>query len=377
VTLRVLHVVEAIEGGLARHVAQVVHHVPGVHHVVLPRSRVGGFTDAAAVAVMEAAGAHLHLTPMRRSPANIRNTLAVERVRGLIGDLRPHAVHGHSSIGGAVARLAAAGTGTPRLYTPNGLLRSRAALAAERFLGRLTEAFVAVSETEGRLAGRFGLAAPERIAVIPNGIELADPGPPVVDIRARLGIDEATPVVGTIARLAPQKAPEVFIRSCALVATAVPDARFVLVGEGPLAGLVEAEIAAAGLDERLLQLRGLHGAATLLCQFDVFVLASRYEGGPYAPLEAMRAGTPVVLTEVTGSCDTIEHGRSGLFVPPDDPEALAAAVCVLLADAPLRRRLAAAGRARLEDRFDVRVLAGALAQLYETVSSRAKVRVAS
>jgi glycosyltransferase involved in cell wall biosynthesis len=371
-TLRVLHVVEAIEGGLARHVAQIVRHVPAEHHVALPRQRVGGFTDGEAVATMAAAGGNLHVTPMRRSPANVRNASAVARVRHLIRTVHPDAVHGHSAVGGALARLSAIGTEARRVYTPNGLLRSRRAIAIERGLGRITDAFVAVSETEGEVAARLGVAAPERISVIPNGIELDDPGPPVVDLRARLCIDHATPLVGTIARLAPQKAPEVFIRACAQIGAAMPDARFVLIGEGPLARLVEAEIAASGLDGRLLRLGGVHGAATVLPQLDVFVLASRYEGGPYAPLEAMRAGTPVVLTEVTGSRDTIEHGRSGLFAPCDDPPALAAQVIRLLGDPALRRRLAEGGRNRLVQSFDVLVMADRLAELYQTLRSTRK-----
>jgi glycosyltransferase involved in cell wall biosynthesis len=372
VTLRVLHVVEAIEGGLARHVAQVVHHVPAEHHVALPSQRVGGFTDSTAVATMVAAGAHLHVTAMRRSPANVRNAAAVARVRALIRSVRPDLVHGHSSIGGAAARLAAVGTRVPRVYTPNGLLASPGALAIERRLGRLTEAFVAVSETEAEVAERRGLAPPDRIFVIPNGIELDDPGPPVVDLRARLGIDDSTPLVGTVSRLAHQKAPEVFVRACARVAAACPDARFVLVGEGPLARLVATEIAAAELDGRMLHLRGVHGAPTLMRQFDVFVLASRYEGGPYAPLEAMRVGTPVVVTDVIGSRDTVEHGRSGLVVPPDDPDALAAAVAKLLAQPALRRRLAEGGRDRLAHRFDVRRMADKLGNLYQTLPTPPK-----
>jgi glycosyltransferase involved in cell wall biosynthesis len=156
------------------------------------------------------------------------------------------------------------------------------------------------------------------------------------------------------------------------VAAAFPDARFVLVGEGPLARLVAAEIADAGIDGRMLHLRGVHGAPTLMTQFDVFVLASRYEGGPYAPLEAMRSGSPVVVTDVTGSRDTVEDGRSGLVVPPDDPDALAAAMGRLLANPDLRARLAEGGRARLARRFDVRVMADSLGNLYQTLTSLPK-----
>jgi glycosyltransferase involved in cell wall biosynthesis len=365
--IKVLHVVEAIEGGLSRHVAQVVSHVPAEHHLVLPAERVGGFTDTAAIDHMRGAGAEIHLMTMRRSSVDLRNAIATARVCGLIRRLRPDIVHGHSSIGGAVARLAGTATATPSVYTPNGVMTTRAAIVVERALGRLTDAFIAVSQTEADLAARLRIVPRERIVVIPNGIDLDDRQPPVVDPRARLGIDVDTPLVGTIARLAPQKAPEVFIRACAHVAERIPEARFVLIGEGPLAGFVSREIASTGVEDRFLHLRGLHGAATLLGQLDVFVLASRYEGGPYAPLEAMRAGTPVVLTSVTGNRDIVGDGSAGLLVPPDNPLALAGAVVRLLRDGDLRHQVAHAARKRLRDRFDVRVTGERLGELYRSV----------
>jgi glycosyltransferase involved in cell wall biosynthesis len=343
--------------------------------VALPTERVGGFTDTVAVDSMRDAGAELHVMSMRRRPTDPRNAVAIARVRRLIGDIRPDIVHGHSSIGGAAARLGATGTGTPRVYTPNGIMTTRSALAVERALGRLTDALVAVSETEADLAARLRVASRDRIVTIPNGIELDWEHPPVLDLRQQLGVDGDTPLVGTIARLAPQKAPEVFVRACARVADELPDARFVLVGDGPLAELVAREIAAARLERRLLHLRGVHGAATLLRQLDVFVLASRYEGGPYAPLEAMRADTPVVLTDVVGSRDTIEDGCSGILVPPDDPAAIARAALRLLADAALRETMIDAARRRLRDRFDVREAGRRLGSLYESLAVQGRPRV--
>jgi glycosyltransferase involved in cell wall biosynthesis len=364
VTLRVLHVLEAVEGGVARHVTDIVRHVDAEHTVVLPPERVGGFTDTTAAETMEKCGAAIQFLAMRRAPADPRNASALGRVRRLIRVTRPHIVHGHSSIGGAVARLAATGTGTARVYTPNGLLPARGALMAERLLGRVTDRFVAVSETEAELARRLRLARPDHVSVIPNGIDLDDPGPPPLDVRGELGIDGKTPLVGTISRLVPQKAPDVLINAWARVTTSAPDARFVLVGDGPLAAQVDSQVTALGLGDRLLHLRGIHGAASLMPQLDAFVLASRYEGAPYAALEAMRAETAVVLTDVVGNRDLVVDGESGLLVSPGDPGALAAAIVRVLGDAELRRRLARSGRARLIDQFDVRVMATRVAALY-------------
>jgi glycosyltransferase involved in cell wall biosynthesis len=370
-TLRVLHVVEGIEGGVARHVTDIVRHVDAEHLVVLPPERVGGFTDTTASRTMERAGARLELVDMRRSPMDPHNATATARVRGLIRRVRPHIVHGHSSIGGAVGRIAALGTGAARFYTPNGLHPAGAASVVERALGRVTDRFVAVSATEAAIARRLGIVPPQRMAMIPNGIDLDVPKGCGVDVRAQLRVDSATPIVGTITRLAVQKAPEVFVRACAQIAAKVPETGFVLVGDGPLASEFASERVAVGLEHRLLHLRGIHGAASLMSQFDVFVLASRYEGAPYAPLEAMRAGTPVVLTDVVGNRDVVEPGRSGLLVAPDDAAALATAVSRLLLDPALRRELGDAARGRIAERFDVRRMASSLTGLYREAAADA------
>jgi glycosyltransferase involved in cell wall biosynthesis len=372
---RVLHVVEAIESGVARYVSDVVHHVDAEHHVVAPQQRVGGFTDVAALDEMRSTGAEVHFITMRRSPVDPRNALAVTRIRRLIRRIRPDIVHGHASIGGVAARLAATGTGAARVYTPNGLIPSRSVFAIERALGHVTDRFVAVSESEADVVVARRLVPAERVAVIPNGIDLEYGVAATIDLRAELGVGPESPLVGAIGRLARQKAPEVFIRACAQVGRTRPDARFVLIGDGPLAGLVADEIAASGLGERFLHLRGLLRAASVIGQLDVFVQPSRYEGGPYAPLEAMRAGTPVVLTDVVGSRDTVEDGQSGLLVPADDPTALAGAVMRLLQDQELRHRIGAAGRARCLARFGVQEMAERLSAAYfEVMKGQSRVR---
>jgi glycosyltransferase involved in cell wall biosynthesis len=168
--------------------------------------------------------------------------------------------------------------------------------------------------------------------------------------------------------LVPQKAPDVFVRACAQIARAIPEARFTLIGDGPMAQAVESEVARAGVDERFLLLRNFQGAAAVMGQFDVFALASRYEGAPYAPMEAMRARTPVVLTDVIGNRDIVEHGRSGFVVPPDDPEALGTEVVRLLRDPDARARVAREAWKKLEAEFDVRVMARSLEALYRRLA---------
>ena len=344
--VRILHVIEAIEAGVARHVTDVVCLVPAEHEVLVPPVRTGGFTDHAAFEAMEAAGAHIHLTPMRRSVTSPRNLRAVITTRRLIGSRRPDVVHGHASVGGAVARLAAARTRSRCAYTPNGLLPSRGVIAAERLLARLTDALIAVSPSEAEQIQRLRVAPADRVTVIANGIDLDREPSPIMDLRKRLSVGEGVPLVGTVGRLAEQKAPEIFVRACGLIARA-SDARFVMIGDGPLRDTVADEVRAAGIGDRFLHVPGMLDASSVMSQLDVFALPSRYEAGPYAPLEAMRAGAPVVLTDVIGNRDTVVDGASGLLVHPDDPAALASAVSRILSDPGLAERLRAGAHERL------------------------------
>jgi glycosyltransferase involved in cell wall biosynthesis len=366
---RVLHVLEALEGGTARHLVDVTRHVSGVeHHVAIPRQRVGWVTDEAAAGDMAEAGAQIHYVDMRRLPVHPRNGAAFGRLRRLVAELRPAVVHTHSSVGGALGRLATVGQPAARVHTPNGVPTAPAALVLERALGRITHRLVATSDSEADVIRRHRIVRPERLVVIPNGIDLAPPDGPTVDLRRELGVPSGAPLIGSVARLVPQKAPEDFVRICASVSGRRPDAHFLLVGSGPQQDLLDRAIRRGGLAERFHQRRVLPGVAALLGQLDVFVLASRFEGGPYTPLEAMRAGVPVVLSDVVGNRDVVVDGVSGALGAAGDIDAMANAVMAFLEDPGRRQAITTAARVRLAQRFDVRLMGAALADLYGQLS---------
>lgn len=365
---RVLHVLEALEGGTARHVVDIARHARGTdHEIAVPEERRGGLTDRAAIGQMRDAGAVVHLLPLRRTPWTPGNAVSLARVRRLVAQRNPDVVHAHSSIGGLVGRVATIGQGVPRVYTPNGVTHVRIGRAMERALARATDRLVAVSASEAELARSLRLAAPAAIVVIPNGVEPT--GPPAIDLRARLGIDAGTPLVGTVARLVPQKAPLDLVAAWASVAARRPDVRFVWIGGGELAGEVDAAVARLGLTERLVRIDELPGAAGALADLDVFTLSSMFEGGPYAPLEAMRAGTAVVLTDVVGSRDAVVDGDSGVLVPVGRPEALADAILALLEDPDRRQAIAARGAERVAEEFTVTRMGERLDALYRELTA--------
>ena len=366
--LRILHALEAFAGGTERHLLDLVRHVPDAEHVIaVPSIHLGRSTAEAARRAREL-GAIVEKVEMTRSPAPHRNAAAIGSMRALIRRHRPDIVHGHSSLGGAISRLSATAMRVPVAYTPNGLSRSSLALTAERYLAARTDALIAVSDSECEFAVQHRLIARERVTVIPNGIDLAPPAPLRPGLRERLGVPARSLLVGCLGRLTWQKAPEVYVEACGLAGAAVPDAHFVLIGSGLQEDKVRAALANAGLERRFHWLDGLPDASAAFGELDAFVLPSRFEGGPYTPLEAMRAGTPVILTDVAGNRDTVEDGASGIIVPVDDPVALARAMVELLGDDELRVTLARAGFERLHALFDVRQMGRRTAQVYERLA---------
>ncbi len=208
---------------------------------------------------------------------------------------------------------------------------------------------------------------------IPSMVDMAafDPaarGP----MRTVLGIAEATPLIGWVGRLDAKKRVEDFIAAAALVRATRPEARFVVIG-GPDAFMPEyalqlrAQASASGLDGALTFLGDRADIPELLAALDVFVWLSRGEGMPHVIAEAGAAALPVIATPDNGALEQIEDGVSGLFVPHESPDAVAAAIVRLIDDASLRRRLGDALHARVRADYSVEVVAPQWERLFDAV----------
>jgi glycosyltransferase involved in cell wall biosynthesis/pimeloyl-ACP methyl ester carboxylesterase len=218
---------------------------------------------------------------------------------------------------------------------------------------------------------------PEKIVVIPNGIDLARfEAPRAAHIRHEFGWPDHAPVVAMVARLNPKKGVEDFIDAAALVTRAHPDARFLIVGEGqvsnhgafhedtPYLQSIQDRIARHGLVHTLCLTGYRSDVPALLAETTVSVLPSHSEGLSNTLLESMASGVPVVATRVGGTPEAIEDGVTGLLVPPADPPTLAAAIARVLSDDQLAARLGAAGRRRVHDRYAMERMVHATEQLY-------------
>ncbi|HWQ15173.1 MAG TPA: glycosyltransferase, partial [Roseiflexaceae bacterium] len=175
------------------------------------------------------------------------------------------------------------------------------------------------------------------------------------------------PAVAMVARFFPQKDHALLLR--AFAAAGHPQARLLLVGDGP--GLPECRrlVAGLGLGERVQFLGARDDVPHILAGAQVFALASRYEGVPISVLEAMRAGLPVLATAVGGVAEAVAHGRTGLLTPPGDERALAAGLRLLLGQPHLRAAMGAAGRAAFLNSFTRERMIAQIGEIYEALQA--------
>ena len=220
--------------------------------------------------------------------------------------------------------------------------------------------------SHGRVEERPG-APGDKIRVVHNGIDV-DRGPVHGDpgLRAVLAGRSDRPLVLTVARLDAQKGYGHLLAAAATV----PDAVFVLVGEGRKKATLKRQAHALGIAERVRFLGHRNDVPDLLAACDVFVLPSLYEGLPLSVLEAMAAARPVVATAIDGTTEAVVPGVTGLLVPPADPTRLAGAIRALLEDGALARRMGEEGRARVCREFSLRRMIDGVTGVYDELLQR-------
>jgi glycosyltransferase involved in cell wall biosynthesis len=249
---------------------------------------------------------------------------------------------------------------TSQLYSS--ILGVRFPWLKQRLQAAAVDRYIAVSnEVKARLCGDLGVSE-SKVRVVRNGIRLAQFNlPPDAALRATLTQGGERPIVLTAARLHSQKGHVYLLEAAAHV----PDALFVLAGEGPERATLERQAQQLGIQGRVRFLGHRQGIPQLLASCDVFVLPSLYEGLPLCVLEAMAAGKPVVATAVGGTDEVVIDGETGLLVPPGNPVALATAIRSLLSDRKLAARLAQAGRARVTEKFSSDTMVSGISRVYE------------
>jgi len=224
----------------------------------------------------------------------------------------------------------------------------------DRLAGHFVDGYIAVSESNRQyLSNTKGLPL-SRIEVIQNGCDLTRFEPdrlPSADLKKSLGFAPDDPVIVVLARLESQKGHRILIDALTLICREFPSARLVCVGDGSLRDLLEEQVRRASLDNAVRFVGYQSNVPDWLALSDLVVLPSFFEGLPLVAIESLAAGRAVVASNVDGTPEVVIHEETGLTVPPGDPVALASAICRLLRQPELRKRLAEKGREWVIEKF--------------------------
>lgn len=301
---------------------------------------------------------------MRNALSPCADTKAIISVRRVVKRCRPDIVYCHSSKGGGIGRLACMGLGIPVLYNPHGWafsmkgsrIKSFIYLCIERMLFPFTDHYVVISYYEKIVAAQKHVANADRMKVIYNGIDLDSISRQLETscvTRQSLGIPETAYVICMAGRISAQKAPDVFVRMAARVLKELPEAYFMIVGDGDERGEIEGMVEGSGLSGRFLITGWQEHPMPYVALANQTVLLSRWEGFGLVLAEYMLLGKPIVATEVNAIPELVVDYENGILVPLDDDKRAAEAVMEIYRNKDMKDRFVSNGTMRLHALFDV------------------------
>ncbi len=363
--MRVLFLVTKADlGGAQVHVLDLLRGFRNVLDMVVGVGEEGYFTDG-----VRRLGVPFQVIPNLVHPIEpSKDVRALVDVARLIRQSRADIVHTHTSKAGLIGRLAARAVGVPCIFTAHtwcfteGISKKQQMIGipAERIAGMCSAAIINVSRANHDIAMRHRISNSRKMLTIWNGI-------PDTDWRAQPA-SPGIPLIAMVARLVEQKDQRTLLRALALMDC---KARVLLAGDGPNLESLEIEALRLGVRDRVEFLGRRLDVERILAGAHIFALPSKWEGFPLSILEAMRAGLPVVASDVGGVSEAVEDGRTGYLVRRGDVQMLAQKLSALAGDPALRRRMGNLGRQRYEEQFTLKIMLQRTMAVYQTAAPRA------
>ena len=300
---------------------------------------------------------------------------AIKAVRALIKKYNPDIVYAHSSKAGAIARVADIGLKNRCVYNPHGWafnMRCSAKkkamyTAIEKVAAPFCDKIICISDAEKQSALDKKICRDDKLQVIFNGVDIEtyENGIHGAVTRKDLNIPEDAFVVGMVGRMSPQKAPDVFVKMAKRVKDEVPNAHFIIVGNGNQEAEVRKYAEDNGFAASLHITGWVDNPMSYVELFDVACLLSRWEGFGLALPEYMMAGKPIVASRVDAIPNIIWDGENGLLVKVDDAIGASEAVLRIYRDDELRKRLVKQGMEDVHNRFNARRVSEEHGKLFE------------
>lgn len=329
------------------------------------------FTPGPMVDRLEAMGIRTYVIPTEK-PFNF---MKWRQVKQLMQDEKIDLLHAHGTRAGSNTFWAARQLGLPIIYTVHGwsfhvdqpMLTLKARQLGEKYL--LTRANVTVCVSESNRQSGLAFNPMSRAVVIKNGVNLLkyNPDGQFRDLRQELSLPADHVLVACIARITAQKDPLNYVRAIAAVPSELP-VTFLLVGNGEMKAAAQQLAQELQLGPRLRFLEARQDIPDLLQTIDIYCLPSLWEGLSIGLLEAMAMGKAVVATAIDGTREVIEDEVNGLFIKPQVPEQLAAALTRLASDAALRQRVGKAARESVHRDFNAVKMTRQVERLYEKLT---------
>jgi glycosyltransferase involved in cell wall biosynthesis len=305
------------------------------------------------------------------APRSELDLAAAWRLSRLLREFRPTIVHAHDPHGVAMAALAL----SYQTLSPQPILVASRRVdfklksnALSRWKYRQVRAFICASDAIRQMLIDQGIPQ-GRAVTVHEGIDLAHVNAaPRANVHETFWLPHNAPVIGNVGALVPHKGQRHLIDAAAQVVQDVPDARFVILGEGELHHALEKQIVEHGLEKHVLLAGFRQDVLSLLKGFDIFTMPSVTEGLGTSLLDAMACEKPIVATCVGGIPEVVIDGETGLLAPPKDPDMLAEALVRLLQDREMAARMAAAGLARVRESFTVERMVEETLAVYERLA---------
>ncbi len=321
----------------------------------------------------------IRIPSLRRDISPLRDLTAFFKIFKVIKEVRPDIIHTHTSKAGFIGRIAAAVARvkcvvhTPHghvLYGYFGRFTTRVFICLERIATRFSSKIIALTDIEKKEYVQKRIAADNKITVIQCGIDIkgfiAGDGKA---LRSELGISSYTSLLGWVGRIDPIKGCDVFLKACALISRELPQARYLVIGDGILREEMEGLAQSLGLKGSVSFLGFREDMPVVMNSLSLLVHTPFNEGLGKVLLEAMACAKPIVACAVGGIPEIVTHGLNGLLVPAGDYVSIADESVRILKDKALSERLGKEGRKKA-GAFDNRHMVEKTIKLYSELSAK-------
>lgn len=376
--VRILHVIRPAEGGMKGHLLALA----GGLHKFGYDIEVACPGDSSLAREIQGLGLAVHFINLVGPLNPIQDLRCVIQLYKIVRQGQYDIIHFHGAKAGLVGRIAAVASRCPRtvLTAHNFIIYDEVPLAkkilfkyGEKLLSRATSRIITVSEAlKADLTDNYQLKA-EHITPVYNGIDTAkylerrDHAP----TKTKWGIGQAKYVIGTVARMAPQKGLQYLLEAVALIKKTDPrkagEIACVVAGDGPLQAELANQAKRLGIENQIIFPGFVRDMPDVLACLDIFVIPSIAEGLSITTIEAMAAGLPVIASRVGGLPELVDEGVTGYLVEPRNPSALAQAILKMMNEPEKARTMGENGRALACRNFSTETMISNTCKVYEQV----------